>query len=297
MKTLLVGNFGAQNIGDELILLSALQAYPKAVVMTADAELSQTFCETTFKTVLFPPTAFRSFARYFTSKKYRKAVAALKNFDEIVFVGGGLFAIKLRACVLWFLVFRWLKHFNPTAEFRFENQGIDKQMSSLSRWFTKSALSKADFISVRDVPSLQALSALEINEITLTGDRVELAQLAWKKTSANTESILVNALAPLETKLLKRLEKKAQGKDLVFVAFQHSDLNFVPENWSGRFEFPQTKTELFNLFDKADLMVGERLHSLILATKILDPASVKLLRAPYSEKVTSFADKFGWKIF
>ena len=60
MKTLLVGNFGADNVGDELILLAALEVYPESLVMTSNPEFSQTFTERTFETISMTPTGFRS---------------------------------------------------------------------------------------------------------------------------------------------------------------------------------------------------------------------------------------------
>lgn len=297
MKTLLVGNFGAHNLGDELILLAALKDYPEATVITADAEWTQEFCEQSLKTVAFPPTAFRSFCRYVVNSDYRLAVTHLKNFDRIVFAGGGLFAIKLRACLLWYLVFWWLKKLNPRAEFRFEFQGVDQYLSGLSKYLTRITFAQADFISVRDENSRQALFNMGIEAIELTGDRVELTDFSWFCECPSKAYVLVNALAAIDESTSRRLKRLGRDKNLVFLAFQASDENYLPQRWPGNFEFPTTKTELFNLMANADSIIGERLHGLLLGTKFLGAQRVKLLRAPYAEKVRTFSQKYGWNIF
>jgi len=297
MKTLLVGNFGAQNIGDELILLAALEDYPDATVMTADEIWTNGFCEKEFSTLPFPPTAFRSLTRYIFSKSYRQELKALTSFDQIVFAGGGLFAIRLRACLLWYLVFRWLKRVNPTAEFRFEYQGIDVNLSWLGRWFAKQTFKKADSISVRDEISGRALRACGMANFIKATDRVLAASWHWREADAVKPLLLVNALKPITQPQLTKLHQAAASLELVFVAFQHSDLDFVPPNWPGRIIFPPNYTELFQLFDQAEIALGERLHFLITATKIIGPQATKLLRPPYSEKVYSFQAELGWGNF
>lgn len=298
MRILLVGNFGAKNLGDELILLAALQDYPEAAVMTADSDWTQHFCEREFETVVFPPTAFRSWLRYARSPLYRRQVKALENsFDRIIFVGGGLFAIKLRACILWWFVFKWLKRLNPTAEIWFENQGIDCCLSWLSKKLMVSVLRQADLVSTRDKLSFNETKNLAISKVELKSDRFWETDFGWITSVDKQPIVLVNALVPLEPALRKDLYDRYKNKELVFVAFAKSDLRFVPKNWPGKVEFPETQSELFELFDQAEELVGERLHSLLMGSKVLGLEAVCLLREPYSEKVTVFQRSLGWKTF
>jgi len=289
MKTLLVGNFGAHNVGDELILCAALKDYPDAVVMTADSKASQKFCDLEFKTVPFPPTAFRSLWFYISDSAYRCRVHRIRRFDTIVFAGGGLFAIKLRACLLWFLVFKWLKFLNPAAEFRMEFQGVDQGLNGLSQKLTAKVFKAADFVSVRDEASKQALEALEVKNIALTQDRVWL----WLSgldldLSAKAESslLLINALDYGESVTFE-VDHHLSTRYRKFVAFAPSDLKFAPLGIPA--VLPQTKQEVFDLFSSAEQAVGERLHFLIVAQVFADDrGTVSLLRKPYAEKVKSF---------
>lgn len=298
MRILLVGNFGAKNLGDELILLAALKDYPEATVMTANSSWTQSFCETKMETVVFPPTAFRSWWRYATNGSYRQQVQSLRHqFDRVIFVGGGLFAIKLRACLLWWQVFRWLKWLNPEAEIWFEHQGVDKRLRFCCRWMIKQVFSQADFVSLRDEASMQAVGNLNIGGAELKTDRFWQADFGWYSQEKKTKTVLVNALQPVNDDLLKKLSRRFKAYDLVFVAFQQSDLNFVPAAWPGRVEFPATKSDLFTLFDQAEIVVGERLHCLLMGSKVLGPKQVWLLRPAYAEKVEAFAKTLEWKVF
>jgi|GEM_PF-1141855 len=298
MKILLVGNFGAKNLGDELILLAALQDYPDATVMTADSSWTQSFCETEFETVVFPPTAFRSWFKYLTRPSYRRAVKALAHkFDRIIFVGGGLFAIKLRACILWWMVFKWLKRLNPKAEIWFENQGIDCGLSWAAKKLMVSVMRQADYVSTRDERSFNQTANLDIPKAELKSDRFWEAEFDWIASAEKQLQVLVNALSPLEPGQRRDLYEKFKNKQLVFVAFQQSDLKAVPKDWPGEIIFPSTQSELFELFDMSELIVGERLHSLLMGSKVLGKKNVYLLRNPYSEKVTIFANTLGWQVF
>jgi polysaccharide pyruvyl transferase WcaK-like protein len=293
MKTLLVGNFGAHNVGDELILSAALQDYPTAVVMTANAKSSETFCETKFKTVPFPPTAFRSLGRYLINSDYRNEVHKIKHFDQVVFAGGGLFAISIRACLLWFLVFKWLKFLNPTAEFRFEYQGVDEGLNGMSKKLTQWVFSQADFISVRDENSKLALVKLGVTVMTLTEDRVWLwlhkldLSHDFKFDSQETNKlVLVNAIDYCHGEIF-RVEHKQNHHPVKFVAFSPQDLKYVPLGVDAI--LPKNKTQVFELFSSAHEAVGERLHFLIVAQVFADNrGTVSLLRKPYAEKVKSF---------
>ena len=291
-KTLLIGNFGAQNLGDEMILTAALQDYPNSIVMTSDSAYSQQFTESTFETVPFPPTGLRSFLKLLVNKEYRSEIVKLKNCDTstLIFPGGGLFAIKTRACVLWFLVFLWLKKLLPGAEFRFEHQGIDQDMSWLSCKLTKFVFTRADYISVRDKNSGQALEMLGIQNYELSADRVfnyleNLNKNALVCPESDEKILLVSALKPFDVSVV---EAKYPDHKIIFLPFALSDISILPDDFAPEVVFPKNKTELFMLLSKAQVMVGERFHSLVCGYHFCE---THVLREPYSEKVKHFCEK------
>ena len=297
MKTLLIGNFGDYNLGDELILLAALKDYPGAIVMTSDPNFSQTFTETEFKTVPFPPTGLRSWWQFLTDRDYSQALLKLKlrGIDQVVFAGGGLFAIKWRACFLWWCVFQFIKKSFPQAEVKFEHQGVDKDLGILSRGLARRVFKAADTISVRDVASGAALAAIGIENYEVKQDRVrdylvksEQGAVISKQQTANSEQLLlINAIKPFDVSVI---EKKYQKHRIVFVPFALSDMGILPDDFGHEIFFPETKTELFNILIEAEIVIGERFHSIVCGAHFCGAENTFTLREPYSEKVTSFCE-------
>ena len=287
MKTLLIGNFGAHNIGDELILSQALEDYPDALVMTNDPLSSQAFCEKNFQTVAFFPTGFRSFLRIFTDKNYRKSLRALKNnIDQIVFPGGGLFAIKTRAYFLWFMVVLWCRLLCPTAKMIWEHQGLDTQVDVSKKILLKWVFKDAKKISTRDRPGADFLKALLQKNIISESDRVR----SWSVPAAKTANkILINALKSCNTEY-ETLKKTYPEHDFVFLAFDPHDLDAVPDDFSGEIIFPRTISEVKQAFSEFDAAFGERLHFLICAKTFADKQTIQTLRMPYAEKVKNFVE-------
>ena len=302
VQTLLIGNFGDNNLGDELILLAALRDYPEAVVMTNDPSFSQNFTGTQFKTVPFPPTGFRSLVKYYTDKNYRARIKELRNLEitKLIFPGGGLFAIKWRACLLWFLIFRHVTKASPKAEIRFEHQGVDKNLGVISRYLTKKVFQKADYISVRDESSAQALHEIQIlkSKIQVVEDRVvECLQNLDTDLKNKQRIVLINARKGVENTQIKAILESYPDCQFKFVAFAPSDLNCLPTDFSPEIVMPKTAEEVFRLFESAEIMIGERFHSLVLGYHYFGSDKTFSIRAPYSEKVASFCKTYGIKKF
>ena len=284
MKTLLIGNFGAKNLGDELILNFAIEKIgaKNCVVMTADCDFSQKFCGRNFETIPVFPTGFCSFFQFFLNKNHRKKILLAKSADRVVFPGGGLFAIKFRAFFLWFLIFLWVKFLVKKPIF-FENQGVDFPRNFIEKWILKFVFSRTESISVRDFESSEALKKCGI-DAKIVADRV-FENLKFEKTEKQKIS-LWNSRADVDF----------FGQEGVFLAMEPGDLDFA-RNFCGKSVFPQTKSELFSLFSVAERAIGERLHFLILGVKFCGSEKTFCLRKPYSQKVASFCEKNEVKVF
>ncbi|MCF7812717.1 polysaccharide pyruvyl transferase family protein [Candidatus Gracilibacteria bacterium] len=294
MKTLLIGNFGAQNIGDELILSSALEDYPDCIVMTADSEYSQNFTEKKFETVPFVPIGVRSWLKFIFSSAYRDQIFSLnKKCVQVVFPGGGLFAIKFRACLLWFFIFLWIRFLLPDKKIIFQHQGVDKNLSWLSRKMTAFVFSRTDEISVRDEASREAVRDLCGKDVPNTHDRVErYLSTYFQHSEAQKETmVLVNSKRRWRSGALK--EQFPHHKK-IFIALHKKDLRFVSD--SSFFDdvvFPRNKTALLNLFQRSSFVVGMRFHSLLLGYHFCSNDKTFVLGAPYSEKVKNFVAEKG----
>jgi len=303
MKVLLIGNFGSGNIGDELILASSLRDYPNAVVMTADPAFSKKFCGRRMETVPFPPTGVRSALRFLFSGKYRKEFSSLKGVGKVVFPGGGLFAIKFKACWIWKHVFQWAKRFQCPIELL--HQGVDEHLGFFSRLNTKFVLSHADKVTVRDVGSVRAVKSICGKNVENEQDKLQSlifnlqlkeeteSGLKFKSPDSRNDGreriVLINARTKFS---LEKLEGKFQDFRKIFVAFDRSDLKSVPESFKGEVVYPQTEREVFELFEKAKYAVGERFHFLLLGTHFCGTDHTFTLREPYAEKVKSFCSAF-----
>ncbi len=196
MKIVLIGNYGAANIGDELILLGIMteffSLYPDAEVsiMSADIEETRKFTRFYFpgrNISVFPrlPFGFRSFTRRILSKgilgrgSEQKIFAFFKEADIIFVGGGGLFADdeSIKACPFWFTQsFPALLFKKPLITY---GLGIGPIRGRLAQYFTKRLLKHADFLAVRDGSSMSALhKLLPQKKINLTLDPVFLLRSA-----------------------------------------------------------------------------------------------------------------------
>ncbi len=319
-KVLLVGNFGSRNVGDEIILWTALQKYPEAVVMTADENFSRRFLQisipdkearkgiknselTNSPTFIPPfPTGLRSFLKFIFRKKSREIYKKLE-IEKIIFPGGGLLAIKLRAYFIWGVIVWWLRKYFPKAEIIFEHQGVDKINCPVKKAVIKYVSKNLSKISVRDKISRDFLQSLHIKSVE-DNDRVEkfLNSAEFKSFDTTTKSrknlVLINACRENPAKFSDLCTPKnlPQGTSAVFVCFDPNDAKYVPQGFKGKIIFPENVEETFKLFQKARMAIGQRLHFLILANHFCGFEKTFVLGEPYSQKVKNFAEKYGIKV-
>ena len=284
VKTLLVGNFGARNVGDEMILASALECYPDAIVMTADEMFSKRFQEKEFQTVLPFPTGFRSWLRFFSHSK--GTVREMKGtIDKIVFPGGGLLAIKNKAWWIWGSSVVGLRFLFPHTEIEMQSQGVDSPKNWWQRFWLKQVLRSVNLISVRDEEGADTLRAFGCKS-EIVGDAAEnfLQEISGGKVSnfklrfVKKDKVLVNARA--------KFDGEWPNAD-IFLAMEPGDARWCPENFQGKIIFPKTVKEAIEIFSSAKEVIGQRLHFLIVA-KACGCPEVKTLGNPYAEKVVAW---------
>ena len=283
VKTLLVGNFGARNVGDEMILASALERHPDAIVATADGVFSQRFQEKEFETVLPYPTGFRSWLRYIFKKE--GTLRALEyDIDRIIFPGGGLFAINNKAWWIWGVTIMGLRRVFPHAKVEMQAQGIDIPKNWWQRFWLRRVLSAIESISVRDKASAEVMDAFK-QETDMVGDAV----VKWLKDKTSNdeletskkEFVLVNARA--------RFIDAPWPQADVYLAMEPRDAQWIPMGFEGKIIFPETVRETIDVFSSAKQAIGQRLHFLLLA-KACGCPDIKVLGEPYAEKVKAWKE-------
>jgi polysaccharide pyruvyl transferase WcaK-like protein len=282
MKTLLVGNFGAKNIGDELILASAIDRYPEVLVATADRKYSQKFLEKKFETVEPFPTGIKS-CTHFLFNRDRSLWSYRKDVDLIVFPGGGLFAIKNKAWWIWGVTVIGLRKMFPRARIELKSQGVDRPKNWFQKIILHKVLKNVHSITVRDKESAEVLLTLG-KEVPVVGDAVE----TWLENKVEEfKSLKVNESLKIVNARAHWLGKWPEAD--LFLAMEEGDLQFASTGIKKI--FPQTISETFEIFASAKEAVGQRLHFLILAKAF--GANVKTLGVPYAEKVEAWCGEKG----
>lgn len=179
MKYVILGNYGATNIGDEAILASIIDSLrekdnqAEITVMSYDPESTSLMHE--IDSVIQFPAGLRSIIKAFWQKEIFKTIKALKKCDRVIFGGGGLFVEdKFRAVLLWFWQIFWASRF--CKKITFYRQTVGKLQTKIARFLTKKACSYCEEIVVRDKESKNLLEYLGIKNISIAPDPV----LEWK---------------------------------------------------------------------------------------------------------------------
>ena len=282
MKTLLIGNFGARNVGDEMILASALETHSNVVVATSDSDFSQRFVEKQFETVEPFPTGISSCTHFLFNKKGMwKTLPGTIN--KIVLPGGGLFAIKNKAWWIWGMTIFGLRKMFPKVKIILESQGIDRPKNFFQKFILRQVLARVNSITVRDQASAEVLLRYG-REAAVVGDAVEnwiKGRDAINRVSTKT---LLNARAPW---------KGDWPAADIYLAMTPEDARWVESAFQGKIIFPETVSQTLGIFASAKTAIGQRLHFLILAHAC--GADVQTLGQPYAEKVEAWCREKGIK--
>lgn len=142
MRCLLVGNYGAGNVGDEALRAYFLEAFPEVEWQVLSAA-------PTGKELPRLPSGIRSFLRF----DWLKTVRAYRSCDGVVLGGGSLFteSESVRACVLWGLHVWLAVRCGKPVYLAF--QGIGPFRSKVGEWCARFAVRNSCFLSVRDEAS------------------------------------------------------------------------------------------------------------------------------------------------
>lgn len=308
-RLVLIGNFGAGNVGDELILAGFLKQLkkklPKArvTVLAANPALASKWHKVNILPLL--PCGFRSLLR----GGWRASLKKIKETDAVVFPGGGLFTDheSWRATVIWgwqILVARY--YWKPVYLL---GQSVGPFCCSLARGLAKRALNKAEWIGVRDKASVKELEALGIvkNKIKLGEDsasflidKIPTTKPIKKK---GRQKILVSVrLYPhvscqFFSELAATLDQLSEKKQvrIHFASFGNGDdkawkkvCGFAKHKrlWKT-LKLPTNAEEVLKTIRSFDLLIGMRLHSNIVASLVGVPS----IALSYAKKVSALGNR------
>ncbi|MDR1944230.1 MAG: polysaccharide pyruvyl transferase family protein [Synergistaceae bacterium] len=290
---LLAGYFGFGNLGDELLLSSALDYLETAgvkkdrvAVLSRDpGETSATF-------------GVEAFGRELFSLPLSRALSASRS---LIFPGGGIFqdSSSVRSCFYyWGLARKAISHSCRLAAI---SQSIGPLSNKLSKKMTRDALSRCRYLSVRDETSIALSRELGLH-VESTPDLVmglKIPELPERSNGAALINIrpVRGSDACARTVLKAARAFASEGIPIRGTAFAREDeLELKRYIRSG--ELPKCDVALVkNLNDflsvsqDAFAAVGMRLHFGILSLK----RGLGVAIAPYDPKVSDFAGKWGAK--
>lgn len=302
IRILICGNYGASNLGDEIILSGLLQLMKSAYKNTRITVMSVNPAETEkmhkVKAVKLFPAGFRSTFNFWLTGKFVKTISALQHADLIVLGGGGLFSDeKPRAVWIWYLQYLWFKAFRKKVACLAQSVGPLK-----NKWAKKivnNVFKNAVLATVRDDKSANLLEQIGVSGVKVLADPAY--GIAYNQESFSKKSnYIVLTLRPWEKErdlavnaIIKKFSDwltREHNLEVVFVPFQtrfDSDLerfeclkNFV------KLKNPEDINETLEITTRARAVLGMRLHSVILAVLTKTP----FVALSYSKKVKDFAD-------
>lgn len=181
MRSLLIGNYGVGNLGDEALKDYFLSAFPEVewTVLSAHPTAGQ---------LHRLPAGLRSF---FTTPWF-KTLKAIRRSDAVVFGGGSLFTEteSTLACVLWFIhaFAAWVLRTPYCLAF----QGVGPFKTGVGKALSRWAFRHASFVSVRDAFSEEQTKEFPMHtKVVRTFDPIILSVHRDDSEGVKNEIILI----------------------------------------------------------------------------------------------------------
>ncbi|MBI4232160.1 polysaccharide pyruvyl transferase family protein [Candidatus Peregrinibacteria bacterium] len=299
MKIVIVGNYGANNLGDEMILEGIISlikiSRPDAKITVFSANPKDTKARHKVESVLPFPSGFRSSLRWLFSRDKATKVA-LKECDLFILGGGGLFgSLTFRANIIWgvqaMMAYLYKK---PVAML---GQSIGPLKGYLRQRIVKYLFSKAKIITVRDQNSAKRLKKLNIKQNIQIFPDFALT-LKAPNTAKRAGSILVclrqltGLSSSFKTEIAKFLDNLYQEYKykINFLAFEepadhilHDEIIALMREKEAvsKLKTPTSSIGTLELFANAHFALSMRLHSTISAIRTATP----FLALAYASKV------------
>lgn len=299
MKAVICGYYGKGNGGDEALLVSLLQMLPEQITPIV---LSNN-----------PKQTQKSYSvQSYHSRSTFDVLKALKQSEVFIWGGGSLMQDATSAASpVYYGGLMALAQQQGLKTVAWA-QGIGPLKRPLTRWITKQVLQNCTSISVRDYGSAKLVSEWDINPI-VAPDPVwaleskpvkQLADLRAPRVAVNLRShpLLTPQHLEVLTQALVDFQKATQAF-ILLVPFQFSqDLKIArliaqrlphDEHQIMTLEDPR---ELKGLFRGVEMLIGMRLHSLIMAAA----EGCRCFALSYDPKVSRLVEEInipGWELF
>ncbi len=309
---LLLGNYGAHNLGDEAIFASLLfyckKNYGETVKISALTD-NHTFVQKHLSNntvTCYPlfPVGFRSILKYLWPALKNKS--RLRDVDFALFGGGGLFtdSVSIHAVVIWFVQFLYVRYYLGIPVVTY-GQSIGPLHTKVGTWLTTFAMKRMQSCYVRDLASLSwltqrgiaattihdpALHLVHIKEHTTPqGLHIAISLRPWKDVQPllrHMVTILKKNYSHATIHLIPMQPGSGEGDTALMVTAQQA---LQHEGITALLHAPSSYAEVQSLLAQCDVSIGMRLHFCILSATVGTPFHA----IAYSPKVSEIATELG----
>lgn len=316
----IVGNYGNDNNGDEAILLSIIRQLEKA--FTIETKNIVVFSNNPKQTAA--RYGVESYPLYYKNgnapktffKTYKENKKVVKTLDFVVIGGGGiLMDLYKREAPLYGSYAMMAK--NSGVPYVVYGCGAGPLSTGLGKWFIRYMAKHAANISVRDPQSKELLTSIGVKEnVHVIGDPAFSLEVERTHDLTKPKTIGVTAVPYYnasywptgdELKYQNYIEGMAKNLDrlleqsnseIVFFATKYPQDADVTKDIQKLMKHPERTTildencppqRILELTASFDVLIGTRLHSLILATDTKTP----IIGVSYHVKVNDFLQMAG----
>ncbi|MDP2691166.1 MAG: polysaccharide pyruvyl transferase family protein [bacterium] len=298
MKLALFGNYGVNNLGDDLILKGFLNQHPDDEVMVFCGNPDRVHKQFGLEAHPFFPGGFRSIWKYLISSPYRRlfkrGLRELKSADRIFVGGGGILVDRhFKAVFLWW---RQLRNISRSGTpFAFVANSFELK-HWWSQWLFKTYLKSAEQVTVRDSASLRLAHSLGAQAKLVEDLAMENVGVKFRMKDPKKTIVLALCKWGLDKRKMAELRnfvrsRQEEGFEVIGLAFQtegDDDREVFAELDTGipvRSGMEEVLTELGN----CNLIVGMRFHSVLLGLKMQKP----VIAIAYQKKVRHLMEDAG----
>ncbi len=298
MKIVVCGNYGAGNMGDEMILqglLSLLKKItPSAEVTVLSADPAKTSATYGVKSAPKFPAGIRSLIKGCDETK-----KIVKECDLFILGGGGLFGnLTFQANFIWgiqaIMAYRYGK---PVVMI---GQSIGRIKGFFQRRMVRYLFNKASFIGVRDQQSRNRLKRLKVRRKILVSPDLALYNHNGKNVNTlHHISVCLREISNLPVAFHRNISSfldwiiSKHNWEVTLINFQEPDDRRINEKILEKMQhankviYPGTIDQFYS----SKIILGMRLHSIITAIK----EQIPFIAINYASKVEDFLEYAGLK--
>lgn len=295
-RILIVGNYGAGNLGDDAIFAGIVEelrslGYKGQIELTHGSYPSSNEIYDGFKKNAFAPSGILSSIK----KSRNEAKKAIKRSDLVILGGGGLFidSESKRAPYIWGRQAILCKKMQKP--YFCYGQSIGPITDPNNKSITKEVFDSSGGVHVRDMNSVNFLRSINFDKDITVGTDPALTWLQKQDIHVKKEKIIAISIREwpgvVWDEILEAILHYSAQKGLrpVFVQMDtrnHKENSLIAKTGRNLFH-PKSSLEALTFFKKAEIAITMRLHASIFAMV----AGTPFVALSYSDKVKGLMDQ------